>query len=86
MKKNSQKGIILNYMQNHKRKAVTWKDFMGRLFYPFVWYSANCRLSELLKQWLVKEVWYKKWVLQFSKAMPMKLYKITDKWLEIIIN
>lgn len=87
IQKNSQKWIILQYLKDNPNKQVTWTDFV-RFWKPFTWPSANARLSELYRSGLVTEVWYIKWKTTRTRYWKIKhrnrkLYKITNKWLNL---
>jgi len=86
--KKSQKGIILNYMQKHPEKEIDATIFMRWWnFVPFVWASANSRISELANKWFVKHIGYTKWVMSFfKKSRDRKLWRITQKWLDFNLS
>ena len=81
---DSQKWMILDYLQKNAIKNVTWSDFMKNWFFvkaPFIWYSAGARLSELLRCWLVEKIWVRKGVMTFLyKSKDRTLYTISMKW------
>ena len=84
LQKESQKWLILSYLQKHPNKIITGSDFMGivRFWVPFIGYSASARLSELLWMWLIQKVGTRKSKIKFLfKAKDRNLYKITQKWL-----
>ena len=87
---NSQKWMILNYLQNHSLENVTWSDFIKTWIFtqtPFIWYSAGARLSELLRVWLVDKAWIKKWLITFfNKSSDRTLYTVSMKWLSYKIR
>ena len=85
MHKDSQKWQILIYMQNNPTSKVTGLLFMTpeREDVPFIWYSANTRICDLLREWLIdvceekiegKKTFHK-------KARDRNLYIINKKWL-----
>ncbi len=80
MCKKSKKGRILDYMQRHPKKEILATDFM-KLFntMPLIWESANARLSELKRYWLVEVVWEHKGTKIFKKKSRNRLiFKITE--------
>jgi len=86
IRKKSQAGQILEFLQHHEHREVSWVDFMKDNWLskaPFIWYSATARLSELKRFWLVEIVWKQKWVKRFFyKSKDRNLYKITEKGLK----
>lgn len=86
MNKTSQKWQILNYLQKNYNKEVLASDFVNPSIFskkPYIWYSANTRISDLKRLWLIKVVWIHKWIKTFlRKSKDRNLYKITIKGLE----
>ena len=80
----SQCWTILNFLQNNPTRRVTGSDFTWGFLkvWPFVWYSASARLSELLRYWLIKKVWNIKGIKRFLyPSRDRDLYTITTKGL-----
>lgn len=85
--KKSQKWLILNYMKKNPHKNILATDFMFsifRLFWkPFVWHSANARMSELANLWLIEKVWEHISSYRFLKpSRNRNIYKITQEWID----
>ena len=86
--RTSQAGKILAYLQRNPDKEIMATAFMWICFRtPFVWHSANSRLSELKNNWFVEVVWEYESKTPFKKATRNRLiFKITTKGLLFNLN
>ena len=84
--RNSQKGAILERMQNHPNDEVDPVDFVNPSIFsskPLIGYSASSRLTELKNLLFLKISGYKGGIKSyFFKSKERQLYKITDEGME----
>ncbi len=81
MTKKSQNQIIIWHLAKHRTERFIASDFMKDWSDYFVWYSAGCRLSTLLKLWLVFSRTSEK---KTEKGVHFMEYMISEKGMEAV--